>query len=53
VIPSLEEFGIESAAPPALVEQLLQQLRENAKRIVEEAAEVFRQKGFKVETLIK
>ena len=53
VVPSLEEFGIEGVAPPALVEQLLQELRENAKKIVEEAAEVFRQKGFKVETLIK
>ena len=53
VVPSLEEFGIESVAPPALVEQLLQELRENAKKIVEEAAEVFRQKGFKVETLVK
>ncbi len=53
VIPSLEEFGIESVAPPALVEQLLQELRENAKKIVEEAADVFRQKGFKVQTMVK
>ena len=53
VIPTLEEFGIESVAPPSLVEALLNELRENAKKIVEDAAKVFREKGFKVETLIK
>ena len=53
VIPTLEEFGIESVAPPSLVEALLNELRENAKKIVEDAAKVFKEKGFKVETLIK
>ncbi len=53
VIPTLEEFGIESVAPPSLIEALLNELRENAKRIVEDAAKVFKEKGFKVETMIK
>ncbi|ABU81746.1 universal stress protein [Ignicoccus hospitalis] len=53
VIPSMEEFGIESVAPPSLVAQLLEELKENAKKIVEESAKVFQDKGFKVSTLIK
>ena len=53
VIPSLEEISIESVAPPSLVEALLNELRENAKRIVGDAADVFKEKGFKVNTLIK
>ena len=53
VIPTMEEFGIESVAPPSLIEELLRELRENAKRIVEDAAKKFEEKGFKVTTLVK
>jgi len=53
VIPSLAELGLESVAPPALIEQLLQELRENAKKIVDEAVEYFKKRGFKAEGVVK
>ena len=53
VIPTLEEFGIESVAPPSLVVELLNQLRENAKKITEEAKSKAEQAGFKTEVIIK
>jgi nucleotide-binding universal stress UspA family protein len=53
VIPTLEEFGIESVAPPSLVVELLNQLKENAKKITEEAKLKAEQAGFKTEIVIK
>ena len=53
VIPTLEEFGIESVAPPSLVVELLEQLKENAKKITEEAKQKAEEAGFKAEIVIK
>ena len=53
VIPTLEEFGVESVAPPSLVAELLNQLRENAKKITEEAKRKAEEAGFKVKIVIK
>ncbi|UXD21475.1 universal stress protein A [Ignicoccus pacificus DSM 13166] len=53
VIPTLEEFGIESVAPPSLVAELLEQLKENAKKITEEARKRAEEAGFKTEVVIK
>ncbi len=53
VIPTADILGIESVAPPALVAELMQQLEENAKQILEEGKKVAEEAGFKVETVIR
>ncbi len=53
VIPSLEEFGIESVAPPSLVVKLMEELKANAKKIIEEGERKARERGFEVEGMIR